>query len=46
MYAPETEENTSIATTPRKEITNKNGEGIRGQKELRKREDVLSPGHQ
>ncbi len=46
MYAPETEENTSIATTPRMEITNKNGEGIRGQKELRKRDDVLSPGHQ
>jgi hypothetical protein len=46
MFAPKTEENTSIATTPRKEITNKNGEGIREQKELRKRDDVLSPGHQ
>jgi hypothetical protein len=46
MYAPETEENTWVATTPRKEITNKNSEGIRGQKELRKRDDVLSPGHQ
>jgi hypothetical protein len=46
MYAPETEENTSIATTPGKEKTNKNGEGIRGQKELRKSDDILSPGHQ